>query len=176
LTVLRAGLQGRRSRFRQAGLAAVAGGTGAGLAAGAAEGGAPSAGEPPASSSAPAPSGGPSYAGSPSASTGPSATAGSSAPPKGIVVAAADVPEGGGVVVQEKYVVTQPAAGEYKAFSAICTHQGCPVDKVENNAIVCPCHGSQFAIDSGDPVAGPAREALPSVELARSGDDLVLPE
>ncbi|MFC7623020.1 Rieske (2Fe-2S) protein [Microlunatus sp. GCM10028923] len=91
-------------------------------------------------------------------------------------MATADVPEGGGVIVQEKYVVTQPTAGEFKAFSAACTHQGCPVDKVENSEIVCPCHGSHFAIDSGEPVAGPAEAPLPAVEFTVSGDNLVLPE
>ncbi|GAB3760726.1 hypothetical protein GCM10028864_49430 [Microlunatus parietis] len=86
------------------------------------------------------------------------------------------MPEGGGVVIQEKYVVTQPAAGEFKAFSAVCTHQGCPVEKVENAEIVCPCHGSHFAIATGDPVSGPADQPLPAVEFTVSGDSLVLPE
>jgi nitrite reductase/ring-hydroxylating ferredoxin subunit len=43
-----------------------------------------------------------------------------------------DVPEGGGVVFRDqKVVVTQPEPGEFKAFTAVCTHQGCLVDSVE---------------------------------------------
>ena len=54
-------------------------------------------------------------------------------------------------------VVTQPTAGEFKAFSATCTHQGCKVKSVADGVIVCPCHGSKFAIADGSVAAGPAK-------------------
>lgn len=184
LSTLLTGGTSRRALLRGAGLAAVAVGVGAGVAGcapGASEGGAspsPDASTPAGSTSPESsPSGGSSPSGenSPSGEDSPGGEA-SEAPPDGIVVAAADVPEGGGVVIQEKYVVTQPSAGQFKAFSAICTHQGCPVQKVENAQIVCPCHASHFAIDSGDPVSGPAKSPLPPVEFTKSGDNLVLPQ
>ena len=57
-------------------------------------------------------------------------------------IAKADIPVGGGKVFDAlKVVVTQPTAGDYKAFSAVCTHQGCTVNGVSNGVITCPCHG-----------------------------------
>lgn len=99
--------------------------------------------------------------------------AGAGADPK-ILVATADVPEGGGVILpDQEVVVTQPVAGEYLAFSTICTHKGCPVDAVENGTINCPCHGSMFAIADGAVVGGPAPSPLASVEVTVDGDDVV---
>ena len=91
-----------------------------------------------------------------------------------ILVTTADVPEGGGIILpDQEVVVTQPTAGEYVAFSTICTHQGCPVDAVENGTINCPCHGSMFAIADGAVVAGPAPSPLAPVEVTVDGDDVV---
>ncbi|MCF6470888.1 Rieske (2Fe-2S) protein [Nonomuraea sp. MG754425] len=72
-----------------------------------------------------------------------------------------DIPEGGGKVFEnQKIVVTQPTAGEFKAFSAVCTHQGCTVAGVSNKTINCPCHGSKFSIADGSVAAGPAGSPL----------------
>lgn len=84
-----------------------------------------------------------------------------------------EVPVGGGVVkVDAKIVVTQPAAGEFHAFSAVCTHQGCLVSRITATAIICGCHNSQFATTDGSRIAGPARAALPAVQLTADGDTL----
>lgn len=84
------------------------------------------------------------------------------------------VPEGGGVILSaEKVVVTQPTAGQFKAFSAICTHQGCPVDSVAKT-IGCSCHGSQFALADGAVVEGPATQALPAKTATVDGDFVVI--
>ena len=58
------------------------------------------------------------------------------------------------------FVVTQPSKGTYKAFSKICTHAGCPVTKVEDGVIKCPCHGSQFSIEDGSVKNPPASKPL----------------
>ncbi|KUN84359.1 iron-sulfur protein [Streptomyces bungoensis] len=102
------------------------------------------------------------------ASPAPSGTAtaspsGKQASPAGRELArTADIPEGGGKIFpSEKVVVTQPKKGEFKAFSAICTHEGCTVSKVMNGTIDCPCHGSRFHIADGSVAQGPAARPLP---------------
>jgi len=47
------------------------------------------------------------------------------------IAAKADIPEGGGTVfADDKVVVTQPEKDTFKAFTAVCTHQGCIVAEV----------------------------------------------
>jgi Rieske Fe-S protein len=104
------------------------------------------------------------------------AVAGSSGGITGTVLGeATQVPVGGGTIfTAEKVVVTQPAKGQYKAFSAICTHVGCLCDAVTGGTIDCPCHGSKFSITNGAVVAGPAPSPLPSRTIAVTGGKIVL--
>lgn len=82
----------------------------------------------------------------------------------------ADIPVGGGqVFADQKVVVTQPTAGAFQAFSAVCTHQGCTVQAVADNMISCPCHGSQFNGTDGSVVQGPAQKALARREIVVDG-------
>ncbi|MVA77251.1 Rieske 2Fe-2S domain-containing protein [Auraticoccus sp. F435] len=86
---------------------------------------------------------------------------------------AAEVPVGGGVVLEDSdYVVTQPRPGEFRAFSKVCTHQGCPVGEVAEGQIVCFCHGSAFSIEDGSVLQGPAEEPLAGAAVTSSGDQL----
>jgi Rieske Fe-S protein len=91
------------------------------------------------------------------------------------VVAVADVPVGGGVVVvAEKLVVTQPVQGDFKGFDSTCTHQGCQVAEVSDGEIKCPCHGSRYSIEDGSVVGGPALAPLAEKGVAVEGDQVVL--
>ncbi|PZG09682.1 iron-sulfur protein [Nonomuraea aridisoli] len=105
-----------------------------------------------------------------------SGTPQSSAPQGGTALAkTADIPVGGGTIFKDqKIVVTQPTEGEFKAFSATCTHQGCAVGSVEDGAIVCPCHGSTFAIADGAVTNGPAEQPLPAQQITVEGDQIML--
>ena len=88
-------------------------------------------------------------------------------------IAAADIPVGGGKVFDKlKVVVTQPTAGDFKAFSAVCTHQGCTVNGVSNGVITCPCHGSTFDVATGAVVQGPATQALPTKSVTVGADGI----
>ncbi len=83
---------------------------------------------------------------------------------------ASEVPVGGGKIYGEpKLVVTQPTAGQYKAFSAVCTHRGCLVSSVAEDTIVCACHNSRFSAVDGSVTSGPATLPLPAAEV-RSED------
>jgi nitrite reductase/ring-hydroxylating ferredoxin subunit len=87
----------------------------------------------------------------------------------------ADVPVGGGTIVASPgVVVTQPSQGSFKAFSAVCTHQGCVVSKVENGRIICACHNSMFSAADGSVVSGPATRALAARNVTVSGDTLTV--
>lgn len=87
---------------------------------------------------------------------------------------AAEIPVGGGTVYpDQKVVVTQPTKGDYKAFSATCTHQGCTVRDVAGGTINCPCHGSKFNLD-GTVANGPAEKPLPSKRIKMQGNTIRL--
>ncbi|WP_031016326.1 Rieske (2Fe-2S) protein [Streptomyces sp. NRRL S-1314] len=87
----------------------------------------------------------------------------------------ADIPEGGGkVFADQKVVVVQPSAGEFKAYSATCTHQGCAVKSVSDGLINCPCHNSNFSVADGSVSSGPATKPLPEVRITVDGDSITL--
>jgi Rieske Fe-S protein len=80
--------------------------------------------------------------------------------------AAREIPVGGGQIFDaERVVVTQPARGRYRAFSAVCTHVGCLLNQVADGTIDCPCHGSKFRITNGSVVTGPAPAPLPKKRI-----------
>lgn len=109
------------------------------------------------------------------ASTSASTPASSAPQAGGALAKTADIPVGGGAIFKDqKVVVTQPTAGEFKAFSALCTHKGCPVGSVEGDAIVCPCHNSKFAITDGSVTAGPAEKPLAAQQIKVENDQIML--
>ena len=107
-----------------------------------------------------------------------SASGTATASPSGTVLTpAASVPVGGGVIVSagdQQLVVTQPSAGAFEGFSAVCPHEGCTCNEVVDQQIVCPCHNSRFAITDGAVETGPARTGLAPVAVVQQGSDIVL--
>lgn len=102
-------------------------------------------------------------------------SSGSSGSAGTVIATTADIPEGGGKILNDhKVVVTQPAAGTFKAFSYECTHQGCPVTGVADGAITCPCHNSRFSIEDGSVQKGPATQPLPAQKITVDGDSITL--
>ena len=116
---------------------------------------------------------------SPSASSGgaaPSETAGSESAPAGdALTSTSDIEVGGGAIfADQEVVVTQPTEGEFKCFTAICSHQGCLVSSVSDGTINCDCHGSKYSIENGDVEEGPATFPLAEEKITVSGDSISL--
>ena len=78
------------------------------------------------------------------------------------------------MVSAAKVVVTQPTEGDFKAFTAVCTHQGCIVETSSEGEIPCPCHLSSFSPEDGSPVSGPASAPLAPVGITVDGDSIAL--
>lgn len=88
-------------------------------------------------------------------------------------IAKASVPVGSGIVLPDaNFVVTQPRAGEFHAFVKLCRHAGCAVSEVNNDRILCPCHGSQFDLVDGHVKSGPAQQPLSPATVTEKGDSL----
>ncbi|MFD9906225.1 Rieske (2Fe-2S) protein [Streptomyces sp. NPDC059063] len=86
-----------------------------------------------------------------------------------------EIPVGGGKVFEdEKVVVTQPEEGDFKAFSAVCTHQGCTVRDVSDGTINCPCHGSKYRVADASVAGGPAPRPLAPRGIDVTGDAIRL--
>ncbi|WP_328890714.1 Rieske (2Fe-2S) protein [Streptomyces sp. NBC_00316] len=103
------------------------------------------------------------------------ASADGSASPGEALAKTSDIPVGGGkIFAEQEVVVTQPEKGEFKGFSAICTHMGCTVAEVSEGTINCPCHGSRYRITDAAVVAGPAPQPLPVARITVAGDTIRL--
>ena len=160
---LRDGESTRRAALAGAGLASVA------LLAGCSSASSPSSSASGVPYSPPA---GGATSGTPAGATSSSAAAGGSGTALG---SASEITVGGGKVFSAaKVVVTQPSSGEYKGFSAVCTHMQCIVDQVADGTIDCPCHGSKFSIKDGSVVSGPAPSPLPAASVTVSGGQVML--
>lgn len=88
-----------------------------------------------------------------------------------VLTTTAAVPVGSAVIAGD-VIVTQATAGDFKGFSSVCTHSGCTISKVLTAAVMCPCHGSQFALD-GSVMKGPATKPLEPKAITVQGDSIV---
>ncbi len=95
--------------------------------------------------------------------------------PSGVLGPTSAVPVGGGTIFPAAaVVVTQPSAGEFKGFSTRCPHAGCAVASIADGFIVCPCHGSRFAVATGAPTPeSPAKQPLASVSVSVQNGEVV---
>lgn len=98
-----------------------------------------------------------------------------SAPTEPVDLGAADeVPVGGSkLYTDENVVVSRIADDEYKAFSSICTHARCPIEKLQGAKLTCQCHGSQFDARNGKVLREPAVTPLEELPVKVAGGKIV---
>jgi Rieske Fe-S protein len=158
-------LPSRRTVLRGVAVVGVAGLSGASLAACGGDEGTTSAGGGSAAT--------PTTAVTPTAAGTPTAPAAGAA--GGGLAKTSEIPVGGGKIFEsEKVVVTQPTAGDFKAFTATCTHQGCTVASVSAGTINCACHGSKFSVSDGSVQNGPAQRPLAAKKVTVTGEDITV--
>ena len=79
------------------------------------------------------------------------------------------------VLVDERPVlVLRGADGQFKAFSAICTHLQCVVGySAERNQIECPCHRGVYSVE-GQNTGGPPPRPLEELEIIVSDGQVIV--
>ncbi|GHE87940.1 Rieske 2Fe-2S domain-containing protein [Streptomyces spiralis] len=88
--------------------------------------------------------------------------------------AESEVPKGGAKLYRDhNVVVSRDASGALKAFSTVCTHAGCPINKLQDTTLICPCHGSRFDATTGKVVQSPATEPLAELPVRAKGGKIV---
>ncbi|MFC9908331.1 Rieske 2Fe-2S domain-containing protein [Streptomyces sp. NPDC059862] len=70
-------------------------------------------------------------------------------------------------------VVSRAEDGSLKAYSTICTHAACPINKLEGTKLVCPCHGSEFDATTGEVLHAPATVPLSELPVRTENGRIV---
>ena len=71
-------------------------------------------------------------------------------------------------------ILIRLASGEYRAFTAVCTHLQCTVQyRKDFKLIWCACHNGRFDTN-GNVVAGPPPSSLEPFKVAISGSDIIV--
>lgn len=88
-------------------------------------------------------------------------------------VGISEVPVGSAVIVGS-FIIAQPRAGEFKAYSTRCPHQGNTIDTVDGSEVICRAHQSHFSVEDGHPTEGPARSSLTEATVEINGEQLTV--
>jgi thiosulfate dehydrogenase [quinone] large subunit len=68
-------------------------------------------------------------------------------------------------------IVIHTASGPFVAYNAVCPHMGCTVGySAATQIIVCPCHGSEFQVSTGDVIQGPATRGLTKLNVVEESN------
>ncbi|MEU7408175.1 Rieske (2Fe-2S) protein [Streptomyces sp. NPDC042638] len=80
---------------------------------------------------------------------------------------------GAALYADHNVVVSRGEDGTLKAYSTICTHAGCPINKLQGTTLICPCHGSEFDAMTGKAVQTPATEPLAELAVKATNGRIV---
>lgn len=109
------------------------------------------------------------------AAAGPPSSPAPSAAPGVVIMPASAVPVGSAQPFTDPQTggpayLLQPKTGAFRAYSAVCTHQGCTVS-ADSNGFTCPCHGAVYD-SSGNVVSGPAPAPLQPISVVVVGGEV----
>ncbi len=80
------------------------------------------------------------------------------------------------VEVADRAVCVARTADGWVAFDDTCTHEECSLaeGELDGTVVVCPCHGSEFDVRTGDVMTPPALDPLPIYEARDEGGMLLV--
>ncbi|MFD7131507.1 Rieske (2Fe-2S) protein [Streptomyces sp. NPDC059894] len=70
-------------------------------------------------------------------------------------------------------VVSRSGNGQLKAYSSVCTHAGCPINRLDRTTLICPCHGSEFDATTGEVLREPATVPLNALPVTAENGRIV---
>jgi Rieske Fe-S protein len=71
-------------------------------------------------------------------------------------------------------ILIETTAGDYRAFSAVCTHLACTVQyKPDESLIWCACHNGRYDLN-GKNISGPPPRPLEEYKVNVRGDEIVV--
>lgn len=70
-------------------------------------------------------------------------------------------------------VVSRAGNGTLTAYSTICTHAQCPINRLDGTTLICPCHGSRFDATTGKVLQIPATEPLQELKVTAENGRII---
>ena len=83
-----------------------------------------------------------------------------------------EYPPGTSRIFPEKNIFVFSEDDGLYAISAVCTHLGCIVKRLDDGQFDCPCHGSKFNL-RGETFSGPAPRGLDWIEIRQAPNGLL---
>ena len=80
------------------------------------------------------------------------------------------------VRVGDKEIALVALGGQVYAIGDVCPHAHCSLSdgEIDGDHVICPCHGSEFNIKTGELVDGPAQENIPTFHVHTEGNDILV--